>query len=91
MTAEVAQRTWGIWHFHPEQPGALMANQVYGIELTELAEGRDLARWIVHLSGKAWITTDDLADLARAWAEINHGVTWPEYATDTDGWAPDHD
>jgi hypothetical protein len=73
-TAPADGARWGVWVYDAAQQ-LLRYDQEdtfpYEIDLDRSRTGAACAGWLMHMSQKRWITTEDLGNLVRAFAAFD--------------------
>ena len=71
------RRTWGKWRLNKKPPYPtldfpIMMGNIYEIDLCRCGTPRSRELWLKQISGKRYITSTDLGDLARAFIDLVH-------------------
>lgn len=66
-------KTWGNWRYGPTDPPSIDYHPYrYEIVLTRIDTVSRLGDWLLHMSEKGWITTEDLGNLVKAVQDLEY-------------------
>lgn len=72
----ISERHWGRWELDTREPPALIIQSMlfceYYILLSLCQSLSQQENWIHHMSEKRWVTPQDLANLRRAFEDLNN-------------------